>query len=257
MFTEIHTEFYSNEFNHLLTKFYKYMADGRCGSRVSKNADYAKVEHDPNGETVIRVHGGSRTVYAKKHSIAEILDWLGWMLKCQVHDRLERDGYSKKAEWRRDNFSIPVPFLHSADHPVYVGDIYYIYDALKNRKNIDKKYDKKVVNKWRGKQNDPIVTEAERARREEVVKIETEYAEKIKNCDYDSYKYNWGTQTDAKHEMKVKYDQLQDEFNQKVKQLEEEVGGKWKREAERLRKEKEEKIKELNETMGVLQMLGI
>lgn len=267
MSTTIHTGFYSDDAFKLFTKFFKESDAGRFGRRASRTADVTTVIQEPDGETVLSYDYSSRSVYSKKHGdVGEILDWIGWMMKCSTHEELGRKGDSKHEAWKRDNHHYVVECLSTRsnvddaafDCKVTIADVYYVYDALKNRKNIDKKYSAELVEKWRGKQRDPIATEAERARREEVAKLTKDYDAKIANCSWEGYTYSWrASGSEAASELKAAYEVLKKKFDADVKAMEESLGGKWKKEAKRLEAEKKAKIAEINEAMDVMKMLGI
>lgn len=154
---------------------------------------------------------------------------------------------AKKAEWTRDSdmvvplFSISEELAQKLTNRgtkttamiVQVKDIYFIYDALKNRKGCDRRYDKSIVKRWRGQKKDPLATEMEIARRAEVERINAEYKDMIDdlNPDYRSvYTSTYTSQSKAYNELQ----QIIIAFKNKCKA-----------ERERLTVERDAKLKEL------------
>ena len=152
---------------------------------------------------------------------------------------------AKKAEWKRDS-DMDVPFLSISEEfaqrmtnigskmtamTVKVKDVYFVYDALKNRKGCDRRYDESIVKRWRGQKKDPLATEMEVARRAEVERITAEYKRMIEDLDPD-YRYGAGVKGQSSA-----YNELQRIMN--------EFKDKCKAERKRLIAEREEKLKEL------------
>lgn len=203
----IHTGFYSTEMKNLLDWFFSYLTN--C-TNTYENGKVAAVERAPDGEVLISLahHDGRywTTVYAKKHTDALILDWIAWMLKniaCQHIQECWRDytttndkklgiKLAKKALWTRDNDGVVIPVLTTDTDYVSVSDIYFIYESFKGRKNIERKYSNKLIKKWRGEKRDPLATEMEMARREEVERINKEYDMKVFEAtpEYDYTMHN-------------------------------------------------------------------
>ena len=152
---------------------------------------------------------------------------------------------AKKTEWKRDS-DMNVPFLSISEQlaqsltntgnkttamTVQVKDIYFVYDALKNRKDCDRRYDEAIVKRWRGQKKDPLATEMEVARRAEVERIKAEYKSMIEDWNPD-YRYSYGGKNQSRA-----YNELQRITN--------EFKDKCKAERERLIAERDEKLKEL------------
>lgn len=117
------------------------------------------------------------------------------------------------------------------DMKITIGDLYFIYEKLTGRlgKNI-KHYDNAVVFRLIGMPLDPISTELERARREEIDRITEEYAAKI---DARTPVYNYEKSSPAYYELQ----KLIENFNAKCAA-----------ECEALRKERDAKLAEVRAT---------
>ena len=263
----LYTNFYSLEFKQLLDRFFWDLGQAN-EKRMRRNGRFAMTEVAPDGEILINLGvneiGWYKTTYAKKKSDDAILDWIGWMMKNKTHEMIEDTMWhtymprstitfeaakkaAKKAEWKRDSdvvvqlYSISEELAQKLTNAgnkttamtVQVKDIYFIYDALKNRKGCDRRYDKSIVKRWRGQKKDPLATEMEIARRAEVERITAEYKSMIEDLDPDYRSvYTSGYKTQSKA-----YNELQ--------QIITEFKNKCKAERERLVVERDAKLKEL------------
>ena len=61
-----------------------------------------------------------------------------------------------------------------------IRDIYFIYDKFMLRKGLDKKYPSKMIAAYVGHPNDPITTEMETAKRQDIKNLEDEFNKDIK-----------------------------------------------------------------------------
>ena len=272
MITEIHTHIYSDDFNAVLNILYRYMLISHCGRTQVKNARNVKIIHESDGESHINVkYPGSNTIYLNAFDEDKFFNWLAKMFKRYA----VTCNSSYKDRWKRNNFKDIVFDKNSISNSVYnrdinlsndvyIGDIYCIYDILRKTEKIDKKYPEDVLNRWRGVQRDPLEAEAIRLCNEEIEKINFRYSILINDCNFYGYKSNHNslTKTSAAEEMHKLYMKLEDEknllyselikkFNEKVKQLEETVGKKWKDEAKRLEQRRQEKIKALKNSLNI------
>lgn len=156
-------------------------------------------------------------------------DWATW------NDRVNK--YFKKHIWHR-NGGLNVKKFWSRefitmtgieDVKVTIGDLYFIYEKLTGRLGKSMKhYDDAVVRRLVGMPRDPISTELERARREEIARIYEEYAAKI---DARTPVYNYEKSSPAYYER----EKLIKDFNAKCAA-----------ECEALRRERDAKIAEIN-----------
>lgn len=274
MITEVHTSLYSKDFCNILNTLYIEMHTntGKYGTRQVRNS-FVKLLYNLDRETVITISDYYsdyyRSIYHKANSYNDVLKWLAKMFKHYAFKTLTKE----KIKWKRNNFKQVVfdKLIVLNDtiinheyikNTVYVGDIYCIYDLLNGTKNIDKKYDKVVLNKWRGCQRDPLETEAARICDEKIKTIVAKYNELIEDCNFESYKYYGGqtfkflisrqnSLTAAQFEMATHYYKLYKEFNKNVTELEMTVGKKWKDKGEQLKLECQEKIDALKKSMSI------
>ena len=188
------------------------------------------------------IEDGMWQAYLPRGTVAAYLN------KFRTDDRHKIDAAkkaAKKAEWKRDG-DMDVPFLSISEQlaqnltnrgykatamTVQVKDIYFVYDALKNRKGCDRRYDEAIVKRWRGQKKDPLATEMEVARRAEVERIKAEYKSMIEDWNPD-YRYSYGGTCQSSA-----YNELQ--------RITKEFRDKCKAERERLIAERDEKLKEL------------
>lgn len=141
-----------------------------------------------------------------------------------------------KKLWKRDCKAESKVFATFAGESVIIKELYAIYDALKNRPNMERKYTKKLLADVIGTQRDPVQTEMELARREEVARIETEYRAKIHDANPD----NWNSE--AHKRLQKIYEEMKATERRKMKALEEEM---------------HQKIAEVNESLKAAMMMGI
>lgn len=257
-----HTGLYSDKAAQILTKLYSEMANGEYGGRCAKNAADVKCVREADNEVVIIVDSHyTRLVYDRKSSDEKILQWLGWMIKQAAYKYFSPREIAPAYVWKRDSDTI-IPEFSSYntqtkidyDIAITVADLYCIYEILSGRKNIERKYNKDLVNSIRGHQRDPLSTEVESTRRQEVASIEKQYKSIIGDCNTDSYRYvslNSSTVTSAQKELRTEYDKMRNEFDRKVEAMELELITKWKAKAAALALECDKKIAEINAAMAI------
>lgn len=265
-----HTRLYSDKAEQILTKLYSEMANSEYGGRCAKNAADVKCVREADNEVVIKVDRHyDRLVYDRKSSDEKILQWLGWMIKQAAYKYFLKRHLVPVDVWKRDSDTI-IPAFERRNIPAFssdntetktdyniaitVADLYCIYEILSGRKNIERKYNKDLVNSIRGHQRDPLSTEVESLRRQEVASIEKQYKSIIGDCNTDSYRYvslNSSTVTSAQKELRTEYDKLIHEFNRKVEAMEQELTTKWKAKAAALALECDKKIAEINAAMAI------
>lgn len=257
-----HTRLYSDKAEQIFTKLYSEMANCKYGGRCAKNATDAKCVREVDNEVVIKVDSHyTRLVYDRKSSDEKLLQWLGWMIKQAAYKYFRTRHLEPEDVWKRDSDTI-IPEFSSYnsqtkidyDIAITVADLYCIYEILSGRKNIERKYNKDLVNSIRGHQRDPLSTEVESTRRQEVASVEKQYKSIIGDCNTDSYRYvslNSSTVTSAQKELRTEYDKLIHEFNRKVEAMEQELSTKWNAKAAALALECDKKIAEINAAMAI------
>lgn len=257
-----HTRLYSDKAEQIFTKLYHEMANGEYGGRCAKNATDVKCVREADNEVVIKVDSHyTRLIYDRKSSDEKLLQWLGWMIKQAAYKYFRTRNLEPEDVWKRDSDTI-IPAFSSYnsqtkidyDIAITVADLYCIYEILSGRKNIERKYNKDLVNSIRGHQRDPLSTEVESTRRQEVASIEKQYKTMINDCNKDSYRYvslNSSNITSAQKELRTEYDKLIHEFNRKVEAMEQELSTKWNAKAAALALECDKKIAEINAAMAI------
>jgi len=193
-----HTTLYSDKAYALLKAFVYNIEEGYCcGSRARRKLQNSKLERTDDGEIVFNVtrndgyYSYGRTIWKKcGHDGIKVRDELAWMLKCMVIQ------FAKDAGWTRGNLTdISTCFTRFKSYDtetktddirrlvndVTINDVYCVYEILRNRKNIEAKYGQEMIDKWRGAQFDPVRTEMEKAKREQLAEFDRlENAEKLK-----------------------------------------------------------------------------
>ena len=258
-----HTGLYSDKAEQILTIFYREMANCHYGVRCAQNASYdVKCVREADSEVVINVDSHyNRLVYDRKSSDAKLLEWLGWMIKKATYKYILELNLEPKYVWKRDSDTI-IPQFSSYNTQtktdyniaITVGDLYCIYEILNGRKNIEHKFNKDLVNSIRGHQRDPLSTEVECIRRQEVASIEKQYKTMIDDCNTKSYQYTsltGSTITSAQKEIRIEYDKLRHEFDKKLEAMELKFTTKWKAKAAALALERDMKIAEINAAMTI------
>lgn len=182
--------------------------------------------------------------------VKNVKEQIGWQIKNLAKDFLERQIYTlteeadrERAEkdWNRQSGVNVNKFLKKLAKPdinVTIADLYFIYEKLIGRlEKSTRKYDSAVVRRLVGEKRDPITTEAEIARREEVKRIKAEYAAKIADA---TPKYGYGKDASAAY---LELERIIAEFKDKCKQR-----------VVELEKERDEKLAEVNAAMCFLAM---
>lgn len=227
----IHTSTYTAISQHILEKLH-YNLDYNWGSnQMSRNCRVSTVERQPDGEVTWTIKGDGysnsyyRSAFSKCANDKEVREWICAYLKGFCMRWWKRNGYNDNKNWARDNDAPFLPFS-TPEVTITVKDIYCLYEQLLNRKSFDKRWGHDMVERIIGAQRDPIMTEMEVARREEVANIETEYADKIKKLDNDRYR--------------------------EIERMREEIAAKYRKLQEDLAAEKANKIRELNESLSFM-----
>ena len=192
---KIHTGLYTPKAREFLDRIFHALArdnssnerwgNGRRYGKIGRSFRNAKFELDPNNELVLEVATSydSWNAFTSNHNKAK--DWLAHKIKDIVIRKCSSDG-----AWRRDN-ERQLNFLASnaegmrdygeiSNSPYIptVSEAYFIYEYFMNRKKLERRYGKKMVEEIIGTQRDPIATEMEASRRAEVERIKKEFYEK-------------------------------------------------------------------------------
>lgn len=196
-----HTTLYSDIAWALMKSFqYNMSYNHYCGSRAGGKLGDSTLKRGDDGEVIfeLEVREGyrswNRTIWRKcRLDDQKIRDELAWLIKCMVH------AYAGKDHWSRaDDYNLDGCFARFYDtygdraekeevlrnvKGLTVRDVYCIYEILRNRKNLESKYDPALITKLRGAQFDPVRTELEKAKREQMAefdRLEQEALSKIR-----------------------------------------------------------------------------
>jgi hypothetical protein len=221
--TIFHTTLYSDKAYALIEAFIYNMNDGfKCGSRASGKLYNSTLKRTDDGEVVFEVtqydgyRSYNRTIWRKcKHDPAKVRDELAWLLKCMVRN------YAGPAHWNRNDVTdISACFTRFTSYnesrkievrelmkDVTVQDIYCVYELMRARKNLEQKYSAEMIEKWRGAQFDPVRTELEKAKREQLAEFEKleQEANQLasKKCDKDINDYGMQRRKQRDEEIKL------------------------------------------------------
>ena len=190
----IHTGLFSENAKYLLQGLFNYIDDNKP-RRVAVTARRCEIIMNPDNEVILQCKLRDRYSYYRSEMIYSIWDrnpgndqkpreWIAVMLKKHVIEQCGSDGV-----WRRDNDAREVPELEVKNEQgltVFsptVAEAYYVYDALLNRKKIEKRFSEATIKRMHGIQKDPIATEMEIARREEVKRLKAENEQKLRDLE--------------------------------------------------------------------------
>ena len=221
----IHTGLFSENAKHLLQGLFNYIDDNKP-RRVAVTARRCEIIMNPDNEIVLQCKLRDRYSCYRSERIYSIWDrnpgndqkpreWIAVMLKKHVIEQCGSGGV-----WRRDKDAREVPELEIKNEQgltVFsptVAEAYYVYDVLFNRKKIEKHFTEATIKRMHGIQKDPIATEMEIARREEVKRLKAENEQKLR--DLENEKLNkisaYRQQLDAEYKI------LKDEAKKKLEE---------------------------------------
>lgn len=249
----VHTGFFTMEMSDLFKDLIENTEQGRhCGARAGKKMQCSEVFINPDGEVVFNLFRDSmgswryrnyawrRTIWEKcKLDAQKIREEIAWILKIMVHSYLDKQfaGEGCHVHWRRDDttdlgqlftsFSSTCTSSHRTG-PLTVSDVYCIYEILRGRPGIERKYKAEQIKRFRGEQRDPILTEMEVARREQIETIKKEQVELERQL-----------QRDRDNEISTESNRIRMLYAKKI---------------EDSKFEMEKKIKELDEQLSFMQM---
>lgn len=245
---EVHTTIYSKSAADIIAAALKYVGTGLCytGKSASRTACKAKIDKHPNGEMLVTWNDNDISTYRLVSYIRDKNDinarkWLAWQIKDTIHKEFERECADDKHRlWKRDNKQVSKYLTEKAGHDITIQEAYCIYDILMDRKNVDKRFPKKLIEDFRGTENDPFKTEMEVQRRNEIKLITDEYQKKIDNANVNSY------YTDIRKQMDAEIAEIRKRYEAESKKLMAE-----------LTVERDNKLKELNEQFAALNAIQL
>lgn len=101
--------------------------------------------------------------------------WLAYQIKSCFYDLYDKNFWCRYLPHEVDFMSDPHEYMGRPKFFVPYSAFYFLYETLLQRKKSLAKYDAKLVERFGGTQNDPILTEAETQRRQELEALEREY----------------------------------------------------------------------------------
>ena len=186
----IHTDTYTNKSKIILTKLRDYMCRGWGSKQQFRNATYAKINVEPNGEVTWVVSDQPwdyrRTIYYKKQNDNDVRAWLAGMLKTMVFRTWLRTGVDTH-QWNRQNNKLTLDCFNNDECDITVADIYCMYELLMNRKGFKRRWPTKFLKTIIGDGLDPIATELEVARREEAEKLWIKFQDECNRLSNEQY----------------------------------------------------------------------
>ena len=206
----------------------------------------ATVFVNPDGEIVFTLtkdngswrygnYNWNRTIWQKcKLDPQKIREEIAWILKIMVHSYLDNQfaGEGCHVHWRRDDMSDLGQLFTSfsstctSSHrtaPLTVADVYCIYEILRNRPGIERKYNAEMIKRWRGEQRDPIMTEMEVARREQIEAFKKEAVDLENQLIRERDLKISEADKKIRDDYKLKIEQVKADMQQKMKELDEEL----------------------------------
>lgn len=241
----VHTGFFTLEMKDVLADVISNTEHGRyCGSRAGKKMRCSELFVNPDGEIVFnlfrnsggwRDYGWSRTIWNKcKLDAQKIREEIAWILKIMVHAYLDKHlaGEGCRVHWRRDDETDLEELFESfragrsdthRTAPLKVSDAYCIYEILRGRPGIERKYSAETIKRWRGEQRDPIMTEMEVARREQIEAFKKEAIDLENQLTRERDRKISETEGAIRIEYKKKIDEVHAEAERKIRELDEQL----------------------------------
>jgi len=181
----IHTGLFTDEAFQLLDAFIM-SALKRYESETYYQLTTIGLERAPDGEILLSQddwNGYARSIWKKPNN--EALKWIAIRLKEYARCWGGNPGSDKVskgvADWSRSGIERVYLEENSSKKTVFaiVSDIYFLYDFLLQRKNLEKKYPSAKFAKYVGSPNDPITTEMEIAKRAEIAKMRKAHEDQL------------------------------------------------------------------------------
>jgi len=223
----IRTGVYSKDAGEVFRRTFKWISDKDTKHGYSSpNRDlYANVniEYAADGEVIITTctHRWTRLDrFTYENGNRAFYPWFAYKIKQCFYDLYGKEHWNRTNNTEVDFMSDP--YHEYANLPVFnvpCSAFYFLYEHLLNRKKSASKYSPAVVEKFGGTQNDPILTQAEQQRRDDLKQLECEYdkqkqaLDKQRHAEYSAFY----AQLDAKYDtlmkdMRLKYEQRRKEL---------------------------------------------
>lgn len=162
----------------------------------------------PDGEVIIPPHKFFEGQLWNRDN-NEIFKWLAIHLKLAVKD---------KHPWYRANDEI-IEELSTNTIKITVSDAYLVYDLWLGRKNVEQKFSKSQFAKMVGQRRDPVTTEMEIARRQQIEDIKKQAAIDIEAARQDMYKKQADFRTKSEEEFSARKIEIEKARDEKLKDL--------------------------------------
>lgn len=224
-----HTNTFSDAAQYFFNDFIEYTKTGWLSRQMARAMSIATVERAPSGEVLIRVDVNS---YSYRHSKwrelmndADAMKWIASVLKPMALGvrGIAPSGYSfwrlnhnhkPIHEWKRNSTEITKELAGRT-----IGEVYMVYDFLANRSaRCEKAYGEKFK-KFLGVERDPIATEQETIRREELAKLEEEERQALVNLKKERDEKWSAFYHQLDKELAENIEKTKAEFTQKRKEL--------------------------------------
>ena len=195
--TIIHTGFYTDHALEFFNRMKRALQNCWGSRQMARNADWMNIERNPDNEVVIKLgidaqnwrYSWVMSTFSKM-PVEKFNSWLAGVLKHLVLKDVERED---KKIWFRDNTEAAYAFnggysdSEQHKHQCTVKEIYFVYETLLNRKRREKHWNDEFVKAMVGEQLDPIATELEVTRREEMAKLQSNLKERLDALDQEMY----------------------------------------------------------------------
>lgn len=230
----IHTGFYTAEMKQILDSLKTALErTNYAGSRAGKKLQCSEVFINPDGEVVFNLFKSTgswrysdytwgRTIWKKCNlDPQKIREEIAWLFKITCHGYLAKTYGRDKVHdhWTRIDTTDLRPVFQNLTNPFTVADLYCIYELLRDRKAVTTKYTAEVVGRWRGEQRDPIMTEMEVARREQIEAFKKEAVEKENQLNRERDTAISESNARIRKEYLDKVEAMRKEYEQKIKDL--------------------------------------
>ena len=139
----------------------------------------------------------------------DIFKWLAIHLKLAVKDN---------HPWYRGNDEV-IEKLSTDTIKITVSDAYLVYDIWLGRKNVDQKFSKGQFTKMVGQRRDPITTELEIARRQQIKDINEQAAKDIEAARGEMYQKQSDFRKKSEEEFAARRAEIEKARDEKLKDL--------------------------------------
>ena len=204
--TEVHTGLYSDKAFKLLSHIVANQIKTRPWGNIRTQFESMNVERAPDGEVIFTPDPDKKNYYFNRiwsKSSNEALKWIAIYIKkfvrnfssCWVNKKIDDIGWDRDNTHDKVEFVVDMTFYSVNNKKMFkrmfngengkfsviapIRDIYFIYDKFMLRKGLDKKYPSKMIDAYVGHPNDPITTEMETAKRQDIKNLEDEFNKDI------------------------------------------------------------------------------